>query len=314
MSKRWSIADIPDLSGRVAVVTGANSGLGLQTTRGLATAGARVVMACRSRDRGQQALETLQAELPGAELDLRELDLADLSSVRAFAEGLGRDHERVDILVNNAGVMAIPHRETADGFEMQLGTNHLGHFALTGLLLDRLLMAGAARVVTVSSLMHWTGRIHFEDLDFRRDYRKWPAYSQSKLANLLFTFELQRRLQAAGAKAIAVASHPGYSDTNLQTGHSTQHGGFVRSVLGLGNRVFAMDPSQGALPSLYAATAPDVQGGDFFGPGGLAEVWGHPAKARPSWRARDEETAKRLWDISVDRTGVGYEALTAKAA
>ncbi|HET8970576.1 MAG TPA: oxidoreductase [Candidatus Nanopelagicales bacterium] len=312
---RWTAADIPDLSGRRAVVTGANSGIGRVTALELARHGADVVLAVRDLARGNQALGALRAELAGAaapvpgSLEVRALDLADLGSVRGFAAGwVGPLH----LLVNNAGVMAIPRQDTADGFEMQLGTNHLGPFALTGLLLPALRAAGTdadpARVVTVSSGAHRMGKIDFADLQGARRYRKWAAYGQSKLANLLFTFELERRLTAAGAPVAALAAHPGLAATNLQHVGPALSGSTVSAVAFKAvNAVFAQSPEQGALPTLYAATVPGLPGGSYVGPDGLAEQRGHPRLVGTSAAARDDEVARRLWAASQDLTGVSFD-------
>jgi NAD(P)-dependent dehydrogenase (short-subunit alcohol dehydrogenase family) len=302
---KWTAADIPDQGGRTAVVTGANSGLGLHTTLELARKGARVVMACRNLDKGRAAEKRIRSEVPKADLELRALDLADLASVRAFADGL--PDPCIDLLVNNAGVMALPRRETADGFEMHIGTNHLGHFALTGLLLDRLRAAPAARVVTVSSGAHRIGRMNFDDLQTRKRYFRWTAYGQSKLANLLFAFELQRRAAAAGLELRSMAAHPGYAATDLQS-----HSAFFleRLFMKVSNAVVAQSDAMGALPSLYAATEPDLPGGTFAGPDGLAEQRGHPHVVSPSGAAQDEVAARRLWDVSEELTGVRYAFAT----
>jgi NAD(P)-dependent dehydrogenase (short-subunit alcohol dehydrogenase family) len=299
----WTAADIPDQRGRVAVVTGANSGLGLVVARELARAGASVVVACRNTAKGEAAVEGLTGELA-----VEALDLADLSSVRDFADRFGARHEGLDALVNNAGVMALPRRQTADGFEMHIGTNHLGHFALTGLLLERLLASPEPRVVTVSSGAHRMARISFDDLQGERRYWRWAAYGQSKLANLLFAHELQRRAEAAAVPLRSVAAHPGYAATNLQS----RSGNDVLSVLegglmAIGNRVLAQDQEMGALPLLYAATVPDLPGGSYVGPGGPFEQRGHPKVVASSSAARDPETARRLWEVSEDLTGVRYE-------
>ncbi|MCE7889414.1 MAG: SDR family NAD(P)-dependent oxidoreductase [Sorangiineae bacterium PRO1] len=308
--ERWGTEAIPPLGGKVAIVTGASSGIGLETARALAHRGARVVLACRNPEKARAAEREVKeaAPAPAAVLSL-PLDLADLASVSAFADTFRDAHATLDLLVNNAGVMATPLQRTADGFEIQLGTNHLGHFALTGRLLDLLLAAPAARIVTVSSSMHRPGRIAFDDLQSERSYRPWRAYQQSKLANLLFTFELQRRL--AGTRAIAVAAHPGYAATQLQVvGPRARNAALMTWAAGLGNRLFAQSAAMGALPSLYAAAAPGVRGGEFFGPGGLLEMRGHPRRVRPGRRARNEQVAARLWAASVELTGVGYEALS----
>jgi NAD(P)-dependent dehydrogenase (short-subunit alcohol dehydrogenase family) len=292
---KWTTDDIPDQTGRTIVVTGANSGIGAAAARELARAGARVVLAVRDVAKGQAAA----AGTPGR-AEVRALDLADLASVRAFADGLGGE---IDVLVNNAGVMALPQRRTADGFELQLGTNHLGHFALTGLLLDRL----RDRVVTVSSLNHRMGRIRFDDLQSERGYGKWRAYAQSKLANLLFTFELDRRLRAAGSPLRAVACHPGYSATELQTAGPRMEGSGVRACgAALANRIFAQSAEMGALPTLYAATVADLPGGAYVGPDGPFERGGHPRLVGTSYAARDLDTARRLWEVSEELTGVRY--------
>jgi NAD(P)-dependent dehydrogenase (short-subunit alcohol dehydrogenase family) len=312
MAERWTAEDVPDLTGRLCVVTGGNSGLGLETARGLARRGATVVIACRDPGRARVALDDLRESAPAAEIDAMPLDLASLASIRAFAEAFLARHPRLDVLCNNAGVMALPYRETADGFEMQLGTNHLGHFALTGLLLPALLAAPGARVVNVSSSAHRAGRMRFDDLHGKRGYRKWPAYAQSKLANLLFTHELARRAAARGLDLTVAASHPGYAATNLQAASPRMSGSALGvRIMELGNRLFAQSAAMGALPTLYAATAPDVQSGDYFGPGGFIELWGHPTRVQPIRRARDPEAAERLWRVSEELTGVRFSALGA---
>jgi len=252
----------------------------------------------------------IASELPRARLELLSLDLASLGSVRSAATAFNQSHERLDILCNNAGLMALPHALTADGFELQLGVNHFGHFALTGLLLPRLLSGHAARVVTVSSLMHRRGQIRFDDLDGMRRYEKWAAYAQSKLANLLFAYELQRRLLRKGTAAISVACHPGYANTNLQQAGPTLTGDRLASlVYRLGGALIAQSKEHGAWPTLYAATAPDVHGGDFIGPSGPFELAGAPTKVRSSRASHDEAAAARLWQISIERTGVDYAEL-----
>jgi NAD(P)-dependent dehydrogenase (short-subunit alcohol dehydrogenase family) len=282
---------MPDQSGRTFVVTGANSGIGLSAARELAASGAHVVLAVRDTVKGEAAAAGLNGDP-----EVRALDLADLASVRAFAQGLDRN---IDVLINNAGVMATPHRTTADGFEMQLGTNHLGHFALTGLLLARI----QDRVLTISSGAHRMGRINFDDLQSERSYRRWPAYGQSKLANLLFMYELQRRLDAAGSPLRSVAAHPGWAATNLQF-HTES---FQDRIMGLVNRIFAQSGEQGAWPTLYAATTPDLPGGSYVGPDGFLEQRGNPKLVGSSAAARDDDTARRLWEVSEALTGVRYE-------
>ena len=301
----WTADDIPDLTGLRAVVTGANSGLGLHTALELARHGAWVTMACRSEERGQAALDRVRAELePGAgTAHLALLDLTDLESVRAFAAAW---QGPLDVLVNNAGVMAVPYSLTVDGFERQLGTNHLGHFALTGLLLPALRSAPAARVVNVSSLGHRMGRIAFEDLQSERGYNRWGAYGQSKLANLLFTRELARRLNLAGSTVCAAAAHPGGSDTQLFTGFAGRSGPLA-VVARQASRLTGQPAAAGALPSLYAATMPDVVPGDYFGPSGPGEVRGTPVRVGMSAAARDAVVGQRLWQVSEDLTGVDYQ-------
>jgi NAD(P)-dependent dehydrogenase (short-subunit alcohol dehydrogenase family) len=305
---RWTARDIPDQTGRVAVVTGANSGLGFHTALELARHGAKVVVASRSDVRGKEAVARIIAEVPRADVDLRGLDLADLANVRSFADGIQASYPSVDLLINNAGVMAIPRQVTADGFEMQFGTNHLGHFALTGLLLPLLLRTPHARVVTVSSTAHKPGRIDFDDLMSERSYRKWRVYSSTKLANLLFAYELQRRLSAVGSALMSVAAHPGTSATNLVT-VSAQDNIIKRLVMPAGARLISQSAARGALPQLYAATAPDVRGGEYFGPNGIAESFGYPKRVDSVPASKDLDTAARLWSVSEELTGVRYDAL-----
>ncbi|CAM5394303.1 oxidoreductase [Streptomyces xanthochromogenes] len=306
MTQGWSAQDIPDQSGRTAVVTGANSGIGLVTARELARRGARVVLACRSEARGREAEERVRSEVPDARAEFRPLDLADLGSVRDFAAEL--PYERLDLLINNAGVMALPYGRTADGFETQFGVNHLGHFALTGLLLPRLRAAGAARVVSVSSGMHALGNVDLRDLNSERHYRRWVAYGRSKSANLLFIHELARRLGAAGSDVVAAAAHPGYAATNLQTQAVRMEGRRrAERLVELGNRIMAQPAEAGALPTLFAATAPGVRPDSFTGPSVM--MWrGSPAK---SWRAGwtlNDVAGERLWAASERLTGVVYGA------
>jgi len=296
-SSRWTAEDLPDMTGRTVVVTGANSGLGAVAATELARAGARVVLAVRDTRRGAAAA----AAMPG-DTEVRRLDLADLGSVRAFADAW---EGPLDVLVNNAGVMALPERRTADGFEMQFGTNHLGPFALTNLLLAQI----TDRVVTVSSFAHRHRRIDFDDLNSERRYGRWTAYCRSKLANLLFTLELQRRLEACGCAVSAHAAHPGYAATNLQ-GHSTHL--VDRVVMGVTNRVIAQSEEMGALPILYAATQ-ELPGASYTGPGGLQEMRGHPAAAGRAVAACDSDAARRLWEVSEELTGVTFPLQAAGA-
>ena len=300
-------------SGReIALITGANSGIGFEAARGLSRAGAHVVLACRDLDKARAAQARIRAEQPQASLEPLALDLSQLSAVHEAAARFSAAHERLDVLCNNAGVMAIPRSLSADGFEMQFAVNHLGHFALTGLLLGPLLRAAAPRVVTVSSSAHRIGRMHFDDLDGERHYQKWVAYGQSKLANLLFAYELQRRLSARCTHAISVACHPGYAATNLQHVGPALTGARVRALFyRVGNALIAQSAEHGAWPTLYAATAPDVAPGDYIGPCGPGEIAGAPAHVHSSRVSHDPELAERLWRISVDRTGVDYAALHA---
>ena len=298
----WTADQIPDQSGRTFLVTGANSGLGLITARELARAGATVVITARDQAKGGSAEAEIRGQVPDAKLDVRVLDLADLASVRGLAAAVGTDHDRIDVLVNNAGVMMPPQATTADGFELQFGTNHLGHFALTGQLLGRL-GGDDPRVVTVTSLEHRPGRIDFDDLDLLHGYDTRAAYQRSKLANAAFGIELDRRLRAAGSPVKSVLAHPGYSATNLQ---STGPTGLMKQVLTVGNALLAQSAEDGTRPQLYAAVAPDVEGGEFIGPDGFREARGHPKRVKATSRARDPELGHRLWEVSEELTGVEY--------
>ena len=305
----WTATDLPALDDHTVVVTGANSGLGFEGTRLFADAGATVVMACRSVDRGDRAATEIRAAVDGApDLDVRECDLASLASVSAFAEGIRDTYDAVDVLCNNAGIMAIPRRETAEGVEMQLGVNHVGHFALTGRLFP-LLADGdrQARVVTQSSGLHERGEMDFSELNWEDSYDKWDAYGRSKLANLLFAYELQRRLDATDRDdVLSVACHPGYADTNLQVRTAEASGSRLWTIgMRVANRLFAQSAAQGALPMLYAATA-DVGGGAYVGPGGLFDMRGAPEVQTSSDASYDESDARRLWERSVELTGVTY--------
>lgn len=305
MGENWTAEQMPSQAGRTAVVTGANSGLGLAAARGLAAAGAQVVLACRDTGKGEEAAQAIRARAPGAPVIVEPLDLASLDSVRACAERLVSGCESVDLLINNAGVMAPRgRRRTADGFELQFGTNHLGHFALTGLLLPRLQGRKGARVVTVSSTAHRFGWLRFDDLQCERRYSRWLAYGQSKLANLLFARELDRRLRAAGSPVASLAAHPGYAATNLQ---SAAPPAFDRAVFAVTNRLLAQSPEMGALPELYAATRPNLDGGLFVGPDGFDEQRGYPKVVAPNRRGRDTAAAERLWRVSEELTGVEYD-------
>jgi len=296
MTTPWTENHMPDQTGRVAIVTGSNSGIGWEAARALASKGATVIMACRSIAAATSAADRIQALKPSGKVVVMPLDLGDLASVRAFAAAFRQDYHRLDLLINNAGVAKPPYGKTTQGFEQQFGINHLGHFALTGLLLDRLDATPGARIVTVSSLSHRSGIIDFDNLNGERNYNPARAYAQSKLANLLFTYELQRRLVAAGRTTLAAAAHPGWSATN-----ALRHSSMMRSL----NPIFAQNPKMGVLPTLYAATAPDVQGGEYFGPMTL-ELRGYPKKVVSSPRSHDEAVARRLWTVSEELTQVKY--------
>ena len=290
-SGKWTAQDIPDQTGRTIVVTGANSGLGAATAAELARHGATVVLACRNTEKGAAAAKRMSGDV-----SVRKLDLADLAAVRAFAD----ESDEIDVLVNNAGVMAVPKSRTADGFEMQIGTNFLGHFALTGQLLPKL----RDRVVTLSSPAHRIGRIDLDDLTWeRRRYRAWAAYGQSKLADLMFAYELDRRLRAAGSTVRSIAAHPGYAATELQshTGSALQD-----RIMVLGNKIFAQDAAAGARPTLYAATMPDAEGGAYYGPDGIGEMRGFPRRVGSSRASRDAGVAGRLWARAAELTGVTF--------
>jgi NAD(P)-dependent dehydrogenase (short-subunit alcohol dehydrogenase family) len=310
MSEKWTAERIPDQSGRTALVTGANSGLGLVTARELARKGAAVVLACRNLEKGESARREIEAQVPGARVELEELDLASLDSVRELAGRFCDGRDGLDLLINNAGVMATPRRSTADGFELQFGTNHLGHFALTGRLLGEMEGREDARVVTLSSGAHRFGRIAFGNLSGDRHYFRWRAYGQSKLANLLFALELDRRLRAAGSTIKSLSAHPGYAATNLQSaGPPGPDAAFMKVT----NRLIAQSDEMGALPTLYAATEPGLEGGRFCGPDGFLEQRGHPKPVAPSAAARDKQVAQRLWEVSEELTGVRFELAGAAA-
>lgn len=294
----WTEDNIPSMQDKIAIVTGANSGIGYETTRALAQHGATVVMACRNMEKAERAAEQIRALNPRGNVVVMQLDLADLASVHSFTESFKAQYDRLDLLINNAGIMVPPLGRTEQGFETQFGVNHLGHFALTADLIDLLNRTHAARVVTISSTAHRFGTIDFADLNWHdRSYAAMPAYGQSKLANLLFTYELQRRLAAAGHSTLAVASHPGYAATNLQ-GDST--------MMKIVNRVVAQPQAMGALPTLLAATGADIQGGDYYGPSGLAELAGKPEKVQSDDRSYNVQDAQRLWTVSEQLTATPF--------
>ncbi len=304
MTDMWTAKDVPDQRGRVAVVTGATGGIGGVVAGELARAGATVVIGVRDAARGAAAADAIGRAAPGTQVEVDDLDLASMASVRGFAERVAAAHDGPDLLVNCAGVMAVPPQRTADGFELQFGVNHLGHFALTGLLLPGMKDRQGARIVTVSSISHKRGRIHFDDPQQEQGYDPWRGYRQSKLANLLFAFELDRRLRAVHAEAESLAAHPGYTATQLQ---SRIVDGPYRRLLLVSNRFVAQSPAMGALPILYAATAAGVPGGSYVGPTGTGEVRGYPGGAQASALARDPALAARLWELSEELTGVRME-------
>lgn len=302
-NERWTAADVPDLTGRFAVVTGANTGLGLETAKVLAAHGATVVLAVRNQEKGEAAASAITAETPSATVSVQPLDLSSLASVRSAASALADRCDHIDLLINNAGVMWTPPSTTADGFELQFGTNHLGHYALTGLLLPQLQAAPAARVVTVSSVGHRFGAdIHFDDLQLTQKYSRVAAYGQSKLANLMFTYEFQRRLTAAGSPIMALAAHPGGSKTELVRNSPMA----LRAVSGALGALFSQSAAMGALPTLRAATDPSAKGGQYYGPRGFQEVRGNPVLVESSARSHDASAQRRLWDESQALTQVSF--------
>lgn len=308
---RWTVDDMPDLAGKTAVVTGANSGLGLETAAALATKGAHVVMACRNQAKAKAAVDEITTRTPDASLEVIPLDLSRLDSVDAFASAFKAAHPKLDILANNAGVMFCPRGTTADGFEAHFGTNHLGHFALTGRLMDVIAATPGARVVTLSSEFAQFGKINLGDLNMERSFSRMRAYANSKLANQSFALELDRRLKKAGASAISVGAHPGYSATNLQSAGLSEGEPDLWARANTGFMVFtnaavAQSAAMGALPTLRGATAPDVEGGDYYGPRGPFNLRGYPGRCRKLPRAKDEATAAALWDKSQEMTGVAY--------
>ncbi|CAB4880076.1 unannotated protein [freshwater metagenome] len=296
----WTEADIPNQAGRTVFITGANTGIGFEAARALAEHGARVLLGCRNADKAAAALDRIRTSAPDADIAVVPLDLADLSSVRDAAAVVNRE-SRLDLLINNAGVMALPKRTTADGFEMQFGTNHLGHFALTGLLIDRLNATPGARVVSVSSQGHRMGRIDFDDLAAERHYRRWARYGMTKVSNLLFIYELQRRLEAAGQGTIAAACHPGGSNTEL-----ARDAGTLMKISQPVAKLVMQPAAMGALPTLRAATDPTVQGGDYYGPDGLTQTRGYPVKVHSNAYSHRADVATRLWLESEELTGVEY--------
>ncbi len=302
MSTTWTAADVPGQSGRVAVITGANTGIGYEAAEVLAGKGAHVVLAVRNPDKGKQAASRIEQARPGADVAVQQLDLTSLAGIRAAADNLRAFYPQIDLLINNAGVMTTPKASTEDGFELQFGTNHLGHFALTGLLLDNMLAVQGSRVVTISSNAHRGGTINFDDLQSERHYNRMRAYGQAKLANLMFTYELDRRLLARGAQTIAVAAHPGSSNTDL----ARNLPGLVRKPFDILWSLVAQDAAMGALPTLRAATSPTVKGGQYYGPDGYGEQRGHPKLVQSSSKSRNIPAQKRLWSVSEKLTSVRF--------
>ena len=304
---KWTTSKMPDQTGRIAVVTGANSGLGLISTRELARKGARVVMACRNMEKAEKARDDLRAELPESLLDVMELNLADLSSVRRFTEKYKNKYGRLDILLNNAGLMAIPYAKTKDGFEMQFGTNHLGHFALTGRLMDIIVKTRGSRIVTVSSAAAALGKINFDNLMNESSYNRWRAYGTSKLANILFAYELRRRLERGGKETVSIAAHPGSSATGLRTDLMDSKTPFLHRIMSRFFEIISQSAYMGALPQLYAATESEPGGCAYIGPNGLFQRAGYPACVRSPASSYDEALAARLWAVSEELTGVKYD-------
>jgi NAD(P)-dependent dehydrogenase (short-subunit alcohol dehydrogenase family) len=305
-NNNWTTESMPDLTGKVIIVTGANSGIGYESAKEFARKGAQTILACRSMEKAQTALDQICSEIPNAKAEIMQLDLASQKSVQNFAENFNSKYNQLDILLNNAGVMWVPYGKTEDGFERHFGTNHLGHFALTGLLIELLLKTPGARVVTVSSTGHRTGNMDFDNLMFEngQDYQLQRVYGRSKLANLLFTYELQRRFEALNADVIATAAHPGGSDTNLAR-HVENRWYFklLRPLLVSMMQSAAM----GALPSIRAAVDPDANGGEYYGPGGFMEQTGYPVRVRSNEASHNLEDAQKLWEVSEELTGINYE-------
>lgn len=301
--KSWTTADIPDLTGKVMIVTGANSGIGYEAAKEFARMGAQTILACRNTDKAQAALAQIQAEIPNATVEIRQLDLSSLELVHDFAEGFRVKYDRLDVLANNAGIMNVPYSKTVNGFESQLGTNHMGHFALTGLLLDTILGTPGARVVNVSSVGHRGGKMDFDNLMFDdgQEYEGQAAYRRSKLANLLFTYELERKFEEHGVDAMAAAAHPGISNTDLADHMPAIK--ILRPILGW----FLQSASMGALPTIRAAVDPDVTGGQYYGPGGKNEHGGFPVVVSSSEASHNRADAKRLWQVSEEMTGIQYD-------
>lgn len=298
MKSNWTEKDVKDQTGRIAIVTGANSGIGFETARVLAKKGAMVILGCRNINKGRQAINKIHTGTNKAKVELMELDLSNLQSVHNFSAAFLQKHDRLDLLINNAGVMVPPYSKTNDGFELQFGTNHLGHFGLTGLLIHLLKATPGSRIVNLSSMAHKGGKLNFDDLQWeKREYKPWQAYGDSKIANLYFTFELQRHLNENGNSTIATAAHPGWTATDLQRNSSLSN--FL-------NRFFAQQPHAGAWPTLLAAVDDSAKGGEYYGPCGFLEIKGHPKRVQPNKLAQDREVAARLWKVSEELTNIHF--------
>ncbi len=314
MSNNWTIHNIPDLSGKVIIVTGANSGIGFESTKEFARKGAEVILACRNMDKAEAALQEIKQEIPAAKVIVMQLDLASQKSIHQFAEAFKSNYDRLDVLLNNAGIMWVPYGKTEDGFERQFGTNHLGHFALTGLLLDVILATPDARVVNVSSMGHNTGVMDWDNLMFEggKDYGRHSSYGRTKLANLLFTYELQRRFEAAGSSATTLAAHPGSSNTNL-----AEHlvgSWFMRLLFAILYPLITQSSAMGALPSIRASVDPQATGGQYFGPSGFMEQRGYPVVVKSNSRSHNQADARKLWEVSEELTGVVFNFEQAEPA
>ena len=306
MTSNWTAKSIPDLTGKIAIVTGANRGIGYATARALACSGATVILACRNKDKGEAAAQQIAQEHPKAKAAFMQLDLSDLALVHRFVDEFTSHYDRLDMLINNAGIMRTPFQKTPDGFESQFAINHLAHFALTGLLLDLIIRTPQARVVTASSWGHSFGVIDFDNLNAEKYYDSGMAYAHSKLAGILFTYELQRRFESAGVDAIAAVVHPGWTATDLPSGWTATKQPVGWRIIRMLHPLIGQKPEMGALPTLYAATAPDAQGGNYYGPTSWGGLRGCPAKARSSDRSYDTAVAAKLWAVSEELTGVRY--------
>ena len=306
MTSNWTAENIPDQTGKIVIVTGANSGIGFAMARILTQKKATVILACRNKDKGNAAVQRITQADTQAKATLIQLDLSNLASIRRFSDEFTSRYQRLDMLINNAGIMQVPFAKTVDGFESQFATNHVGHFALTGLLLNHILSTPQARVISVSSWGHHFGKIDFDNLNAEKTYDAGGAYAHSKLANLLFIYELQRRFESAGVDAIAAAAHPGWSFTNLPFGWTAPNLSASMRVMRILHPFMGQKPEMGALPALYAAIAADVQGGDYYGPRSWGGLRGYPTKVRSSDSSYDTDLAARLWTISEEMTGVQY--------